>query len=202
MPFGLELLTKDTCEVMVLHVVFALFAVPSFALELFSSSGDCISYLLSEGTECVTTSGYPRYYNGESYCEVVIGNAPVSLDVRSFHTQRYWDSLKMTDAAYGVTYEYSGHCCPSSSLECDCDDLVEGLSANSKLTWSSNDDSVSFSGWKICMSEDRDENDAPENEDDDSSGVEVKAVLRWMARGWLLFLLVCFAVMCLHKSCR
>ena len=79
-----------------------------------------------------------------------------------------------------------------------CDDLVEGLSSNSQLTWSS-DDSVSESGCMICMSEDPDENHALENEDDDASGVDVVAVLGSMAGGCVL--LGSIAVICeWHKS--
>ena len=50
----------------------------------------------------------------------------------------------MTDATYGVTNEQSSRCCPASPLEFDwitsyCDEIVEGHSANSQLTWSSRD---------------------------------------------------------------
>eukprot|EP00450_Noctiluca_scintillans_P028811 CAMPEP_0194551430 /NCGR_PEP_ID=MMETSP0253-20130528/96218_1 /TAXON_ID=2966 /ORGANISM="Noctiluca scintillans" /LENGTH=183 /DNA_ID=CAMNT_0039398889 /DNA_START=1524 /DNA_END=2075 /DNA_ORIENTATION=+ len=102
----------------------------------------------------------------------------------------------MTDATSAVAYEYSGPCCPSSSLRCDwstlyCDDLVEGLSANSELTWSS-DELVSASGWMICMSEDPDGNYPQVNEDEDDSASAVAAVVVL-----LLLLGLCCACCCL-----
>ena len=193
-------------ETMVLHVFFALFAVPLFALELFSSSGDCESYELTNGTECVTAQGYPSDYSDGSYCEVVIGDVPVSLDVRSFDTEWYWDSLKMTDAASAVTNEYSGACCPLSALSCDwstsyCDDFVEGLSANSELTWSS-DDSVSASGWMICMSEDPDGNYAQVKEDDSASAVATVVVLALLLCGCCACCCLVAVVVVVICSCR
>uniref|UniRef100_A0A7S1FIY0 CUB domain-containing protein n=1 Tax=Noctiluca scintillans TaxID=2966 RepID=A0A7S1FIY0_NOCSC len=145
---------KRCPQMLTLYLAVCVPSVSSQSRLLNLEGRGCARDIDPEGTECVSSLNYPYLYDNSAECRMYVVSDSVSVEIKSFNTENFYDVLEVTDA--GHTDRFSGDCCSlaSSSNECAwdpaCGSFPTQLSANSMLLWSSDSSRVD-SGWEMCF---------------------------------------------------